>query len=99
MPFGIKQDDRFRLLIIGRLLTAAFRIGGTERTLDAVGGVGHLVLDCVTQKFGGDDDAGRDEREQERILDRLNGIFVRPEFFQKIPYPHHSLLLSNCLIC
>ncbi len=78
MPFGIEQDDRFRHLLISRRWTAAFRVGGIERTLDAAGGVGHLVLDRVTQQLRGRDDARRDERKQERILNRGNGAFVGP---------------------
>jgi hypothetical protein len=58
MPFGIKQDDRLRhLLTIIRRWTAAFKIGGLERTIQATGGGGHLILDRVTQQIRGRDDA------------------------------------------
>ncbi len=62
--------------------TAAFRIGGLERTLDALRRIPQLVRNRVAQQLRGRDDARRDERKQERILDRGNGIFVRPKFFR-----------------
>ena len=51
---------------------------------DASGSVLHLVGNRVAQRIGGQDDAGRAEGEQERVLDRRNTALVGPKIVQKL---------------
>ena len=73
---------------VGATLTRAAGAAGpvavaaVTATFQQHGRLNHLVRDGLAQQVGGEDDAGRDEGEQQRILDRRNAAVVLPEAAQ-----------------